>query len=138
MPAHDKIHHYVKSALVKDGWIITHDPFVITLGAERLFADLGAERPIAAERGSERIVVEIKSFLGDSLIHDLEEAIGQYWLYHNVLAETEPDRKLYLAIRDVVFDRLQHRAVFRALTSRQPCSLVIVNIEQEVIVEWKP
>ena len=104
MPAHDLVHHSVKSALIKDGWTITHDPFVLLYGAERLFADLGAERPLAAERGEQRIVVEIKSFLGLSLIRDLEEAIGQYWLYSNVLEETAPDRKLYLAIRDIVFD----------------------------------
>src|SRR5690242_8520359 len=107
MPAHDLIHDSVKQALIKDGWTITDDPFVIDFENERLFADLGAERPLAAERGQERIVVEIKSFLGPSLMRDLEEALGQYLLYSKVLSETDPERKLYLAMRDIVYEKLQ-------------------------------
>jgi XisH protein len=38
--------------------------------------DLGAEKLIAAERGSEKIAVEIKSFSGASFINDLENAWG--------------------------------------------------------------
>ena len=41
-----------------------------------LRADLAADRVIAAERGTERIVVEIKSFLSPSLIHELQMALG--------------------------------------------------------------
>ena len=33
----------VKSALQKDGWVITHDPFPLQIGKKRLSADLGAE-----------------------------------------------------------------------------------------------
>lgn len=137
MPAHDLIHNRVKNALIKDGWTITDDPYVIVYEDERLFADLAAERPVAAERGSDKIVVEIKSFLGLSLIRDLEEAIGQYSLYYTLLAEIAPDRKLYLAIRDTVYEKLQQREIFRLLTSRQSYALVIVDIEQEEIVQWK-
>jgi hypothetical protein len=75
MPAADKIHEAVKRALLKDGWAITDDPYVLEYDGIRFFADLGAERPIAAQRGSRRIVVEIKSFLGPSLIHDFEVAL---------------------------------------------------------------
>ena len=70
-------------------------------------------------------------------MRDLEEAIGQYWLYNNVLAETATERKLYLAIRDIGYEKLQQRAVFRLLASRQPFALVIVDIEQEEVVQWK-
>lgn len=62
MSAHDLYHNAVKSALVKDGWTITHDPFTITFGRRDVYVDLGAERMIAAEKGNERIAVEIKSF----------------------------------------------------------------------------
>lgn len=63
MPARDIYHKAAKNAMIKDGWAITHDPFRIRLArGKNLFVDLGAERLIAAERGLEKIAVEIKSF----------------------------------------------------------------------------
>jgi hypothetical protein len=81
VPAKDIYHDTVKRALQNDGWAITHDPFPLQIGKKRLSADLGAERLISAERGLQRIVVEVKSFVGPSDIKDLEQALGQYVLY---------------------------------------------------------
>jgi len=78
MPARDSIHDAVKTALIKDGWTITHDPYPLPYGDRDVYADLGAERAIAAERGDEKIAVEVKSFSGASEIHDLEVALGQF------------------------------------------------------------
>jgi hypothetical protein len=47
MPKLDIIHDAVKNALMKDGWTITGDPYVIQYRRTTLYADLGAERPIA-------------------------------------------------------------------------------------------
>ena len=58
MPALGIIHNAVKNALIKDGWTITADPYTIEYEGIRLFADFGAERPIAAERAGRKIVVE--------------------------------------------------------------------------------
>ena len=86
MPAKDIYHQAVKNAMLKDGWTITHDPFRIRLArGKNLFVDLGAERLIAAERGIEKIAIEIKSFRRASDIKDLEEAIGQFVLYNQLL-----------------------------------------------------
>jgi hypothetical protein len=71
MSARDVYHSQVRNALVKDGWTITHDPYVLTFGQKDVFVDIGAERVIAAEKGSEKIAVEIKSFRGASDIRDL-------------------------------------------------------------------
>ena len=49
-------------------------------GGARVHADLGAERTLAAERGPDRIAVEIKSFIGASPVHDFEEALGHFLL----------------------------------------------------------
>lgn len=65
--AKDKYHDAVKNALVKDGWTITHDPYRISFGIERVYVDLGAERMLAAERGKEKIAVEIKTFASECL-----------------------------------------------------------------------
>ena len=61
--AKDLYHDLVRIALEKDGWTITDDPYYLTLETTKLKVDLGAERIIAAERGMEKIAIEIKSFL---------------------------------------------------------------------------
>ena len=86
MPAKDLFHDCVRHALIRDGWTITHDPLRLTWGGKDLYVDLGAERLMAAEKSGQRIAVEIKSFVGDSGVDDLEKAVGQYVLYRAVLA----------------------------------------------------
>jgi len=76
MPRLDIIHDAVREALVKDGWRITHDPFILEYKELTLYADLGAERTIAAERAGEKIVVEVKSFVGPSRLQDLKTGLG--------------------------------------------------------------
>lgn len=92
-----------KQHLYKDGWTITHAPFYLELDEKHGFVDLAAEQPIAAQKEEEKIAVEIKSFVGKSVMNDLEKAIGQYYVYSAILEETEPDRILYLAIVDSAF-----------------------------------
>ena len=109
MPARDIIHDIVKNALIKDGWTITADPCVIAYDDVTLYADLGAERPIAAQREERQIVVEIKSFLSPSPIFDFKSALGQYELYRAYLEVTAPGRELFLAISHTVFDEFFQR-----------------------------
>lgn len=56
------------------------------------------EMLLSAEKGTRRIAVEIKSFTGASDVNDLEQAIGQYVLYKQIMLQTEPDRELFLAV----------------------------------------
>ena len=46
--AKDKYHYFLKEALQKDGWTITHDSYFLMLGKRRGFIDIGAERDILA------------------------------------------------------------------------------------------
>jgi hypothetical protein len=62
--AQDIFHQIVKTALLKEGWEITHDPYLLETLATTLNIDLGAEKIIAAQREKDFIAVEIKSFLG--------------------------------------------------------------------------
>ena len=78
MPARDKYHSQVRNALFKDGWTITHDPLRLTWGVKDMYIDLGAERLIAAQKGTQKIAVEIKTFGSLSEMEDLEKAVGQY------------------------------------------------------------
>lgn len=80
-----------RHALEKDGWTITDDPYILHYEDVTVYADLGAEWLIAAERGSQKIVVEVKSFIKPSPIQDLKETLGQYDLYSVYLEMVDPD-----------------------------------------------
>lgn len=134
--ARDIIHVAVKNALIKDGWDITADPYYIEYEEVVLAADLGAERPIAAERGTEKIVVEVKSFIGRSPMKDLRDAIGQYLIYLGYLEEIAPERTLYLALNDRVFHELFEQKAVQLIIKKYKVSLLTVDIAKQEIVKW--
>lgn len=103
MPARDIYHDTVKNALIKDGWNITNDPLRLRIGKKDLYIDLGAEQLVYAEKAMVKIAIEIKSFIGASDISELHDAVGQYIVYHDVLSEVQPNRKLYLAIPHAIY-----------------------------------
>lgn len=67
MPAKDVYHDVVRTALEKDSWVITDDPFRLKIGSKDLYVDLGAEKLLAAQKGETKIAVEVKSF-GSSVL----------------------------------------------------------------------
>ncbi|MGH9801106.1 MAG: XisH family protein [Blastocatellia bacterium] len=136
MSKRDKIHDAVKNALVKDGWTITADPFEISYKKVTLRADLAADRIIAAERGVEKIVVEIKSFLSPSPIHELQTALGQFELYSTYLQLTAPERKLYLAVSADIWERFFLREEVLIVVEKYQLPFLIVNIQTEEVAQW--
>lgn len=138
MPARDYYHEVVCNALQKDGWKITHDPLSLKWGKKDMYVDLGAEQLLAAERSECKIAVEIKSFTGLSEMSDLEKAIGQYIVYHDVLAQVEPDRKLYLAVPEEVATGLFEEPIGELLLRNNRVCLVVFEPNTEAIVKWIP
>lgn len=136
MPAKDLLHDCVKNGLIKDGWKITNDPFRPKYKGRKLYVDLGAERILAAEKGEEKIAVEIKSFVGASEMNDLENALGQFIFYRAILAENEPDRELFLAVPDEVFQTLFQKEFYDLLTKNNLAKVFGVNEEKEEIIGW--
>ena len=106
MPAKDIYHNTVRTALEKDGWTITNDPLPLKIGKRTLNVDLGAEKLFAAEKQGRKIAVEVKSFVSASPVNDLEEAVGQYIIYEDILDRLEPERIIYLAIRAEVYAQI--------------------------------
>lgn len=139
MPAKDIYHDTVRAALVKDNWTITHDPLRLKLRKGRsLFVDLGAERLLAAERGTQRIAVEIKSFIKASAMQDLEEALGQFILYSQLLNRYEPQRILYLAVPEDIRKTVFEEEAGEILIENGLIRLVTFDPIEEVIVQWSP
>jgi len=138
MPARDYYHDVVKSALITDGWTITDDPFLLEVGKKDLYVDLGAERLIVATRQGRKIAVEVKSFLGPSEVKDLEQAVGQFVLYHAILQESEPDRSLFLAILEEAYESLFTEPIGLILLKREQLRLIVFEPDQGVILRWIP
>jgi hypothetical protein len=136
MSARDRYHDTVKQALIQEGWTITHDPYRLVIGRRRGYIDLGAEMPLAAEKEGRRIAVEVKSFIGESELDDLEHALGQYGLYRVVLEKRDPDRRLYLAVpadmRELLLDEQDFRDVLRAFQVK----LILFDPKSRRALEW--
>ena len=138
MPALDRYHLNVRNALIKDGWTITDDPLTLEIDERKLYVDFGAERLLAAERGTERIAVEIKAFGGPSPIADLEQTIGQYGLYEDVLEIVDPNRVLFLAIPEGAFQEIFSERIGQLALQKRIKRAFTFAPGTEVIVQWMP
>lgn len=136
MPAKDIYHEAVKNALIKDGWTITADPYTIKYEDADLYADLAAEKPIAAELNGRKIIVEIKSFISPSPMKDFENALRKYILYRNLLNLNNQNYEIYLAVRYSIFDTFFQRKSIQAVVKLNEIALIVFNNEKEEIVEW--
>ena len=148
MPPRDSIHNLVKQAIIKDGWKITDDPYVISYGDRFLFIDLAATLAstvnqaqgsfIGATKENQRIAIEIKDFRGQSVIADLEQAIGQYTLYQLLLSRIEPERELYLAITDTIYSNIFNEPIGELVITEMPLKLIIINLKTVEVIQWIP
>ena len=135
--ARDVFHQQVKNALIKDGWHITHDPYPIRISeAIKLQIDLAAESTVAAERGTEKIAVEIKSFVSESDISSFHMALGQYLNYAQALEEQEPDRLIFLAIPAMTYKDFGQLPFIQRSLKRYQVRLVIYDPKLEEIKQW--
>ncbi len=136
MAAKDIYHDDVRSALIKDGWTITHDPFFLGYGIRKLYADLGAEKLFAAEKASRKIVVEVKSFRGPSEVEDLQEACGSYTMYRNVLADTHSEWELYLAIPKDAYQGIFSEQLGKLTMDKENLYLIVFDQNRGEIIQW--
>jgi hypothetical protein len=137
MPARNIHHDTVIQALEADGWTITHDPLPIAVGERHLFVDLGAERStIGAERGDERIAVEIQTFGSPSPVHDLESALGQFVLYRALLARSDPGRTLFLGLPHQVVSTLLAEPLGQVVIANVPLRIVVFDPQEKKVVRW--
>jgi hypothetical protein len=137
MATRDIFHEAVKHALVKDGWTITHDPLFLSFGGVDLYIDLGAEKVIAAERDGQRIAVEVKSFIGPSLITDFHTALGQFLNYRLALEAQDPGRQLYLAVPLDTYTVFFTLPFAQTAIQRYQLKLLVYNAEREEITQWQ-
>ncbi|NJK74253.1 MAG: XisH protein [Oscillatoriales cyanobacterium RU_3_3] len=136
MSAKDIYHAAVKSALIKDNWTISSNPYLIQCEDIDLAADIADARPIAAEREGQKIVVEIECFVGRALMLDFHQAVGRYKLYQMLLEKTAPEYELYLAIDDIIYENFFRRDGIDFLARSNQIKFFAVNIDEGAIVQW--
>jgi XisH protein len=134
--AKDRFHQVVRTALEKEGWEITDDPYEINVNDVDFEIDLAAEQLLAATKENQKIAVEVKSFIGSSNTSDFHTALGQFLNYRDALEIVDPDRTLYLAVRNDVYDSFFQRRFIIATVKRYDLKLAIYDVEQEAIVQW--
>ena len=138
MPAKDNYHDQVSTALRKDGWKIIHDPLRVVVGKKDVYIDLGAEQLLTAEKGTRKIAVEIKSFSGHSEINDLHKTVGQFTIYHTLLARSEPDRELFVAMpEDKYIELFEDELIGQLLLEAKDIRLIVFDAEAKEIRGWK-
>lgn len=135
--ARDKFHQCVRRAMEKDGWLITDDPLRLSSGNVDVEIDLGAEKLLAAERGEEKIAVEIKNFLGHSPVSDFEDAYGQFLLYRKVLEKNHSLRDLYIAVPLFAYDKFFQRPLIKEIVEEDKMNLLVYDHIEETIMLWK-
>ena len=134
--ARDLFHQAVREALEADGWFITHDPLILKAGGLRMEIDLAAEQVLAAERGTERIAVEVKSFLSKSKLNDFYQAKGQYDVYKTGLMDNIHPRKLYLAVDSDIFQSFFQKSLIAQLLESDSVSILVFDAVNKRITEW--
>ena len=134
--ARDLFHYAVRAALEKEKWTITDDPLKVGAGGAKFEIDLGAERIVAADRGEEKIAIEIKTFAGESPITDYHAALGQFLNYRLALELNNIDRSLYLAIPTLIYEAFFQREFLKISVERYQIKLIVYEPVNEVIEKW--
>ncbi|MFM6753655.1 MAG: XisH family protein, partial [Dolichospermum sp.] len=123
--------------LEKEGWVITDDPLRIRSGRVDMQIDLGGEKILAAEKGEEKIAVEIKSFISSSNISEFHTALGQFLNYRFALEEQQSERLLYLAVPKTPYETFFQLPFVVNVIETVQLSLIVYDPNEEVILLWK-
>ncbi len=134
--ARDLFHNIVRTALEKDGWIITDDPLSIRCGGVDIQIDLGIEKVIAAEKDKSKIAVEIKNFVSASKISEFHTALGQFINYRTALRSEEPERVLYLAVPSIIYNDFFNLPFTKTVINENQLKIIIYDIDKEEIIQW--
>ncbi|NER98521.1 MAG: fatty-acid oxidation protein subunit alpha [Symploca sp. SIO1B1] len=137
MPAKDLFHDAVRTALEKDGWTITNENLFIKIDKIEFYIDLAAERVLAAEKAGQKIAVEVKSFIGISVLTEFHAALGQFLNYRSALRKQQPERVLYLAVSFDIYDDFFTSSFIQEVIAEHKLRLLIFDPNIEKIVLWK-
>lgn len=135
--AREAFYQQVKNALIKDGWKITDDPLTISISeAIKVHIDLADDNVIAAERDSDKIAVEIKSFISGSDISEFHTTLGQYLNYRLALEINEIEKIVYLAIPNETYKDFFQLPFIQGIVHNHQVKLIVYDPKREEIKQW--
>ena len=138
MPAKDIFHDNARTALEKNGWIITKDPLFLNLTKQfKINIDLGGQKLLSAEKDTHKIAVEIKSFVGKSAVSEFHMAVGQFLNYSLALEQLEPERVLYLAVPADIYQDFFTDSFVQAVLERYQIKVLVFHVQKQEIILWK-
>ena len=105
-------------------------------GRRDAYVDIAAEKIFTAEKEGRKIAVEVKSFVGQSEMSELEKAVGQFVLYRFALKKKEPDRELFLAIAKDIYNDLFVNPDGLAFIEINRLKMVVFDKDKEEILQW--
>jgi len=86
---------------------------------------------------SEKIAVEIKSFIGESDISAFHMVLGQYLNCCQALEEQEPDHEGYLAVPVETYSVFFQLPFIQRALNRNQVKLIIYDPTLEEIKQWR-
>ena len=69
-------------------------------------------------------------------MNEFEKAVGQYLIYKQFLGDLFPERILFLAIANNVFEESFSLPSIQAVVARQEIKLLVFNPKIEEIIKW--
>ncbi len=84
-----------------------------------------------------KLRLKSKVFVGKSETADLEQAIGQYFLYRWIMDRQDPDRILFLAVPETIYRQLFEGVKGEILLSDGRLKVFGYSTEKEEIIGWK-
>ena len=67
---------------------------------------------------------------------EFHTVVGQYIDYRTVLEAEEPERRLYLAISNDVYQSFFQRPFAQRVVENNRIALLVYHIQQEAIIRW--
>jgi hypothetical protein len=67
---------------------------------------------------------------------ELEKAVGQYGIYRTFLKRVNPERKLYLAVSQDVYQDFFQRPAIQEIITDHKISLLVFEPTSEEIIQW--
>lgn len=91
---------------------------------------------LGASKNGQKIAVEIKTFLGASSLRELHVAVGQLLNYRLVLAESDAEHSLYLAIPAYIYSTLFETPFGKLVLEKHQIKVIVFDEQQETIAQW--
>jgi XisH protein len=102
----------------------------------QLKIDLGAERLLGAQKDNKRIAVEIKTFLAPSALSEFHSALGQFLNYRLALKLKQPDRELFLAIPQDIYQTFFVEEFTQLSIFEYNLKIITFSLDGKEILQW--